>query len=106
MDTMQNKVKDFNNARGAHLEPMPVSARVLDIQSEMGELAKEYLKGSEYGLENFVVTDDFKLELGDVLYSLLSLACEVEVDAEECVDKVIAKYKARIEKNKSMGSGR
>ena len=106
MDTMQNKVKNFNANRGVHTKPMPVSARLLDISSELGELNKEFLKGSKYGTQELVLDEEFKMELGDVLYSLLSLANEVDVDAEEYLDKVIAKYQARIDKNKSMGSGR
>ena len=41
---------------------MPVYARLLDIESEVGELAKEYLKGSSYGTKEFEMTDDFKEE--------------------------------------------
>ena len=101
---MQNKVKEFNNLRGCHLEPMPVPARLMDIASEFGELAKEYLKHSNYGTDKFQVEDDFKMELGDVMYSLLSLAEEVGVNAEECLDMVIDKYSKRINKGNSMGS--
>ena len=49
---------------------------------------------------------EFKMEFGDCLYSLLSLAEELNIDAEQYLDKVIAKYRARIEKNGNMGSGR
>ena len=101
---MQNKVDEFNKKRNCHLEPMSVAARLLDISSEMGELAKEYLKHSNYGSDEFELDDEFKLELGDVMYSLLSLASEVNLNAEECLDKVIAKYQARMDKKKSMGS--
>ena len=38
------------------------------------------------------MSEDFKMEFGDVMYSLLSLACEANIDAEECLDKVIKKY--------------
>ena len=31
---MQNKVTNFNNAKNAHLKPMPAYARILDIESE------------------------------------------------------------------------
>ena len=103
---MQNKVKEFNELRNCHANPMPVTARVLDIQSEVGELAKEVLKSTKYGTREFVITDDFELELGDVLYSLLSLADETGVDAEGVLDKVLAKYRKRIESNDNMGSGR
>jgi len=101
---MQQKVKDFNSSMPCHTKPMPPSARLLDISSEIGELAKEVLKASKYGTKDFAVTEDFKMEFGDVLYSLLSLAIETGIDAEESLDKILAKYKARIEKKGSMGS--
>ena len=103
---MQNKVKEFNNAKNCHKEPMPVYARLLDIESEMGELAKEYLKHSKYGTKEFELDEEFQMEFGDVLYSLLSLADELNIDAEECLDRAIKKYQARIDKNKTMGSGK
>jgi NTP pyrophosphatase (non-canonical NTP hydrolase) len=99
---MQQKVKSFNeiNTRDA----LPVYARLLDTASELGELAKEYLKSSDYGTQEFEINDDFKLEFGDVLYCLMSLANEVGIDAEEQLEKVLVKYQARIDKKKSMGS--
>lgn len=101
---MQNKVRKFNKERNYNLDPMPVAARILDIQSEMGELAKECLKTSNYGADDFYVTTDFELEFGDVLYSLLSLAEEVNVSAEKCLDKALYKYKKRLAMQKTMGS--
>lgn len=103
---MQNKVKIFNDNRNCHKKPMPPYARILDIESEMGELAKEYLKHSRYGTQNFEMHDDFKEEFGDVLYALLSLANELEINSEECLDISLNKLKARMEKNNSMGSGK
>ena len=101
---MQNKVKIFNDSRNIQLKPMPVSARLLDIQSEMGELAKEYLKSTKYGMKNFDLTKDFELEFGDALYSLLSLANELNINAEKCLDLVIKKYQDRLNNKKDMGS--
>lgn len=103
---MQNKVKEFNENKSCHKVPMPVYARILDIQSEMGELAKEYLKHSKYGTIDFELEEEFQMEFGDVLYSLLSLADELNINAEECLDRAIKKYQARIDKNKTMGSGK
>lgn len=103
---MQKQVEEFNNLRGCHEKPMPVFARILDIQSELGELSKEVLKNSKYGTEEFVFSEDFEMEFGDVLYSLLSLGNECGLDAEKALDKVLDKYKKRIEDKKSMGSGR
>lgn len=101
---MQEKVKKFNQTKNCHLKPMPVSARILDIQSEIGELAKEYLKASNYGTSEFELTEDFIMEFGDVMYSLLSLADEVNLSAETALNKVIEKYKNRIKNGKTMGS--
>lgn len=101
---MQNKVKEFNNERNCHLKPMPLHARLLDTQSEMGELVKEYLNGTNYGTKDFVLTDNFLMEYGDVLYCMLSLANELDIDAEKCLDMAIEKYQKRIDKKKNMGS--
>ena len=103
---MQNKVKMFNENKMCHEKKMPVYARVLDLQSELGELGKEYLKSSKYGTENFALQEDFKMEFGDCLYSLLSLAVETEISAEECLDMAIEKYQKRIDSKKSMDSGK
>lgn len=103
---MQNKVKEFNQNRTCHKKEMPVYARILDIESEIGELAKEYLKHSKYGTSEFALTDSFKGEFGDVLYSLLSLADELGINSEERLDSVIVKLKTRMEKNNDFGSRR
>ena len=101
---MQNKVKEFNEKENCHGEPMPVYARLLDLQSEMGELAKEYLKNSDYGAKECVIGEDFSMEFGDVLYCMLSLANEANIDAEKCLDMAIQKYQRRIGKKQTMGS--
>ena len=103
---MQEKVETFNKNKGVHNKPMPIYARLLDIQSELGELSKEYLKNSKYGTIDFKITDDFELEFGDVLYALLSLANELNLNANDALDKVIDKYKNRIKENNNLGSGR
>ena len=101
---MQKKVENFNKNRGSHLKPMPTHARLLDIQSELGELSKEYLKSTKYGTQDFNLTASFELEFGDVLYSLLSLATELNIDSEKCLDFVIKKYQDRLNTKKDMGS--
>ena len=101
---MQEKVENFNQNKTAHKKPMPLSARLLDIQSELGELAKEYLSATKYGTENFIANEDFKLEFGDTLYSLLSLAVETNINAEDCLDKVLKKYAERLNNKNNMGS--
>ena len=103
---MQNKVKEFNSNMPCHRKRMPVHARIMDIQSELGELSKEVLKNSRYGTDEFVMKNSFKMEFGDVLYSMLSIACEENILADECLDMVLKKYEERIRKNNSMGSGK
>lgn len=103
---MQKTVKDFNDSKSVHTKPMPVSARIMDINSEMGELAKEYLKATNYGTKDFEITNDFVMEYGDVLYSMLSLANEVNIDASTAINMVLDKYQNRINNKKDMGSGR
>ena len=56
---MQEKVKEFNE-QISHREAMPPEARLLDINSELGELAKEYLKATNYGTKDFEKTDDLR----------------------------------------------
>ena len=103
---MQQKVRVFNDNMPCHNKQMPTYARILDTQSELGELAKEYLKSTSYGTKKFQIENNFKMEYGDVLYCLLSLANELNIDADECLDLAIEKYKKRIVEKKSMGSGR
>ena len=103
---MQNKVKNFNEEKDCHFKPMSPEARLLDIMSEIGELGKEILKNTKYGTSDFALTDDFVMEYGDVLYSLLSLANETGVDSEEALNLAIEKYRNRIKQKGDMGSGR
>lgn len=103
---MQNKVKIFNESMPCDKTPMPCSARLLDIISELGELGKEYLKATKYGAQQIELNEDFTLEFGDVLYSLLSLANEMNIDANDALDKVLTKYQNRINSNGNLGSGR
>lgn len=99
---MQSKVSFFN-VKYNGLANMDVYARCLDVISEMGELSKEVLKGSDYGNKTFVKSEYFEMEFGDVMYSLLSLANECQIDANKCLDMALDKYKKRLEKG-SMGS--
>lgn len=103
---MQSLVKNFNDSKICHREPMPVYARLMDIESEIGELEKEYLKSSKYGTKEFEVTDEFKEEFGDVVYAILSLSNELGISAEDCLKISLDKMKKRMEKNNSFGSGR
>jgi NTP pyrophosphatase (non-canonical NTP hydrolase) len=80
---------------------MNVSSRILDITSELGELAKEYLKVTNYGTKPFKYNINFELEFGDVFYSIFSLASELNIDAEKALDRSLEKYRSRIERKSS-----
>lgn len=101
---MQQKVKTFNLNKKVHKTPMPIYARLLNIQSELGELTKEYLANSKYGTKDFELKPEFKMEYGDVLYCLLSLGNELGIDAEKCLDATLKKLQDRMDNNQSMGS--
>lgn len=100
---LQKEVENFNK-ESKNQKQMPIHARLLDLVSETGELAKEYLKPTKYGTEDFIVTDNYKLEFGDCLYCLLSLANETHIDASECLEMVIEKYKKRLSNCQTMDS--
>lgn len=83
-----------------------VEARLLDLVSEVGELSKEALKGSAYGGKEFRVTDAWRSEMGDVLYSLVCLANATGIDLETALRDAMAKCEARLAKKGDAGSGR
>ena len=95
MNEVQKKVQLFckkNNLRNS------IEHRVLNIVSEIGELSKEILKASNYGKNSYVSNEKIKLELGDVLFSLITLANSLDVNLEAALEKVLKKYEKRIVK--------
>ncbi|MCU4742549.1 MazG-like family protein [Halobacteria archaeon AArc-m2/3/4] len=82
----------------------PPAYRVLDLTSEVGELAKEVNESTGYGdePENVDLAAD---ELGDTLFALLALADSLEIDAGDALEDALAKYRDRLEETGSPGSG-
>lgn len=78
--------------------------RLLDLVSEIGEVAKDATKTSEYG-ESPEELDVKKDEIGDVLFSLLAVSNDLGVDAEEAFNDAIEKYEERMNKRGDPGSG-
>lgn len=76
----------------------PTETRLLDLQSEVGELAKVHLKGTNYGRWHYHdgPFSGWMDELGDVLFSLVALANLEQVDLEDCLRRSIEKYEDRI----------
>ena len=93
VEQSQRKVATF--AQHQQLDA-PAFARLLDVASEVGELAKEMLTVTDYGRHPFVPSDGWQAELGDVLYALLSLANVTHVDMERALDDAMDRYGRRI----------
>jgi NTP pyrophosphatase (non-canonical NTP hydrolase) len=100
MKEVQDKIKKFCSDNGLD---SPVEHRILDLVSEVGELSKDVLKMSNYGREEFKLNSEVELELGDVLYSLITVANSLNVSLEEALEKVVDKYEKRLKKG-SAGS--
>ena len=81
----------------------PTEFRVLDLVSEMGEVSKEILKMTDYGTKPLEKNNEIKSELGDVLYSLITVANKLNINLEEALELVLQKYKKRLKKG-SAGS--
>ncbi len=62
------------------------------------------LKASKYGTLPFVKNEEFENEFGDVLYNLLSLANETNIDVDKVLNKAIEKYEKRLLAKNNMGS--
>ena len=100
MKELQQKIRKFCKKNGLE---SPAEHRVLDTVSELGEVAKEVLKMSNYGRKPLDIRNEIKPELGDVLFSLITIANYFEVDLEDALNIVLAKYEKRLE-NGSAGS--
>ena len=77
----------------------------LDLVSEMGEVAKELLLATDYGVRPFQSHPHLTNEMGDVLYSLCVLATAVNVDLDEALAGALAKYQKRMDSKSHAGSG-
>ncbi len=92
-------IRDNQDAVAAFVRENGLSAdaraRYIDLVSEVGELGKEILKATDYGLLPFEASDAFADEMGDCVFSLLCLCDTAGIDAQAALDAAIAKYKAR-----------
>ena len=95
MKKLQQKVQQFNQK---NMMLAPIEHRVLDTVSELGEVAKEILKMTDYGKKSLVYNSDIKGELGDVFYSLIGIANHFDINLEEALNQTLKKYNSRLEK--------
>ena len=101
MSEMQEEVEEFveeHDMEATHV------FRIIDLLAEIGEIASGAAKSSDYGLNEseMNVKED---EIGDALFSLLSVAIELDIDAEKALEKSLEKYRDRIEERGDAGSG-
>ena len=82
--------------------------RLADISSELGEVSKEVLKASFYGIDIPILkyTASFKEEYGFLLFAVLALGVENDVDPSEALEVVLNKYNKRLETKGHIGSGK
>ena len=105
MRTAQATVSEFVATSGLQV---PAETRFLDLVSEVGEVAKDFLTATEYGAKTLSAQsngDDFTGELGDVAFSLLALANALEVDLTDALQRAMAKYRERIYERGTAASG-
>ena len=102
MRATQDRVAQFVKEHGLDA---PAHARLLDLTSELGEVAKEFLTSSQYGGKEFKRTDAWCDELGDVLFSLVCLANATGVDLEVALSQALDKYAQRLASRGDAASG-
>ncbi len=101
MSDLQKEIATFLDAHDLRCDP---ATRALDLASEFGEVAKEILKGSDYGKRPVDVTADLREELGDLTFSLYALATELDIDLALALNQAVKKYKTRISSYGASGS--
>lgn len=101
MKDAQRRVADFVET---HDIDAPPEFRLLDLISELGELAKDANVSTDYG-DSPDALDLSEDELGDALFALLALAESVDADAGEALEIALAKYEDRLAETGEAGSG-
>ena len=64
----------------------------IDTINEYGELGRTLLRGNGYFVKDLEVTDEIKEHMGDVIFNMIALANEMNIDLEECLAKALSKY--------------
>ena len=96
----QRRVAEFLADHSLDADP---AYRILDLAAEVGEVAADAAKSSDYGAEPnaLAVNED---ELGDALFALLAVCEGLDVDAGDALETSLAKYESRIEETGAAGS--
>lgn len=99
--TFQTRSRVFLARHGLSHTPQ---IHILDLISEIGEIAKALLEASDYDESPPRRTLALAEELGDAFFSLIALAESLDVDLETALEKVLAKYESRLAEKGHCGS--
>lgn len=100
---MQNLVKDFLDHNNLYCGE---KIRYIDLSSEIGELGKEIIKSTNYGKKQYTLNESTVEEMGDCLFSILALCCEMDIDAEKALRYALEKYQNRFDAKGTIDSGK
>ena len=76
MQDIQEKVQKFCDEHNLNTSPQ---SRLIDTVSELGEVAKELLVGSDYGKKSLEHNEKIELEIGDVVFSIIALSNSLDI---------------------------
>lgn len=86
-----------------HLETQPAFS-LLDIMSELGEVAKELLKGTDYGRRpGDADAARMREEIGDLMFAVAYLSTLYDVDPEAAMWDSVRKFERRLEPGATAG---
>src|SRR5580658_5569216 len=97
---LADRVRAFVERTNTRAKP---EVRCLDLCSEIGELCKELLIATQYGAAEFKPTDKWRDEFGDVVFSLLCLAVDSNIDISDALMRALEKYQRRFLEKGSIG---
>lgn len=80
-----------------HLETQPAYS-LLDIMSELGEVAKELLQGTDYGRGSGTAdATRMREEIGDLMFAVAYLSTLYDVDPEAAMWESVHKFERRLQ---------
>ena len=98
---MDSMISSFQDQYNLHCSAV---ARYIDLVSEVGELGKEILSSTEYGKTTYSLTQETEEEMGDCLFSILSLCVEMGINPEAALNQALEKYRKRFKEKGRISS--
>src|SRR4028119_838823 len=85
-----------------HLETQPAFS-LLDIMSELGEVAKELLKATDYGRQpGSPEAERMRDEIGDLMFGVAYLSTLYNVDPEAAMWESVRKFERRLDRKRGV----